>query len=89
VTSEGATQEALPLIAGILATETHAGTLALDDTAAAAEQFLYLVLSVPQRRALGFGKPMTTDEVERWASAVVDLFLNGCRVRAPARAKHA
>ena len=87
VTSEGATQEAIHLIADILAHEADAGTLTLSDPAVAAEQFLYLVLSVPQRRALGLGKPMTALELDRWASSVVDLFLNGCRARARAQAK--
>jgi TetR/AcrR family transcriptional regulator, mexJK operon transcriptional repressor len=81
VTSEGATQEAIALIAGLLLHETRAGRLKLDDTMLAAEQFLQLVLSVPQRRALGFGEPMTPPELERWSGAVVDLFLDGCRAR--------
>ena len=81
VTSEGATQEAIELIGGLLQHEIRAGRLALDDPLLAAEQFLQLVLSVPQRRALGLGKPMTPKELERWADAVVDLFLNGCRAR--------
>ena len=87
VTSEGATQEAIGLIADILVREARAGTLTLNDPAVAAEQFLYLVLSVPQRRALGLGKPMTAAELDRWGNAVVDLFLNGCRVRSPVRTK--
>ena len=89
VTSEGATQEGIRLIAGVLAPEVRAGTLALEDPAVAAEQFLYLVLSVPQRRALGLGKPMTAADLDRWANSVVDLFLNGCRVRPAARTKAA
>ena len=87
VTSEGATQEAIALIGGILAHEARAGTLAVADTSEAAEQFLYLVLSIPQRRALGLGKPMTAIELDQWAGTVVDLFLDGCRARPPARAK--
>lgn len=78
VTGEGATKEAIRLIAGLLARETRAGHLTLDDPAFAAEQFLQMVLSIPQRRALGLGKPMAPAELEQWASAVVDLFLNGC-----------
>jgi AcrR family transcriptional regulator len=89
VTNEGATREAIGLIANVLAHEARAGTLALDDPHVAAEQFLYLVLSVPQRRALGLGKPMTAADLDRWASSVVDLFLNGCRARPPARTKSA
>jgi AcrR family transcriptional regulator len=81
VTSEGATQEAIALIGGLLAQEARAGNLSLEDPAVAAEQFLYLVLTVPQRRALGLGRPMAAAELDRWASAVVDLFLNGCRAR--------
>jgi len=46
-----------------------------------AEQFLQMVLSVPQRRALGLGPPMTGAEQDRWARDTVDLFLDGCRVR--------
>ena len=79
VTSEGATQEAIALIGGVLSREARAGRLTLDDPMVAAEQFLHMVLSVPQRRALGLGKPMTPAELERWAARVVDLFLNGCR----------
>jgi AcrR family transcriptional regulator len=86
VTGEGATREAIALIAGFLAQQV--GTLSLDDPAAAAEQFFYLVLSVPQRRALGLGRPMTTAELERWPGDVVDLFLNGCRARPPVGARH-
>jgi AcrR family transcriptional regulator len=89
VTNEGATQEAIGLIAKLLAHEARAGTIALDDPDIAAEQFLYLVMSAPQRRALGLGKPMTAAELDRWASSVVDLFLNGCRPRSPTRANPA
>ena len=89
VTNEGATREAIALIANILAREARAGTLALEDPDVAAEQFLYLVMSAPQRRALGLGKPMTDAELDRWGSAAVDLFLNGCRPRASKRPKSA
>ena len=81
VTNEGATQEAIELIADVLAREAQAGTLALGDPALAAEQFLYLAMSVPQRRALGLGAPMTAVELDRWAESVVELFLEGCRAR--------
>ena len=81
VTTEGATQEAITLIAALLVHETRAGHLTLDDPEFAAEQFLQMVLSVPQRRGLGLGKPMTAAELDRWARSVVDLFLDGCRSR--------
>jgi hypothetical protein len=43
-----------------------------------AEQFLQLVVSVPQRRALGLGAAMSTAEQARWARDAVALFLGGC-----------
>jgi TetR/AcrR family transcriptional regulator, mexJK operon transcriptional repressor len=89
VTTEGATKEAITLIAGLLAHETRAGHLTLDDPLFAAEQFLQMVLSVPQRRAMGLGKPMTPAELDRWALGVVDLFLNGCRRRSPVKPRRA
>jgi AcrR family transcriptional regulator len=79
VATEGATKEAIALIGGLLAHATRAGHLALEDPMLAAEQFLQMVLGVPQRRALGIGTPMNTAELDRWARGVVDLFLNGCR----------
>ena len=81
VTTEGATREAITLIAGLLAREARAEHLTLYDPLFAAEQFLQMVLSVPQRRALGLGKPMTPAELDRWVRGVVDLFLNGVRSR--------
>jgi AcrR family transcriptional regulator len=52
----------------------------------AAEQFMALVLSVPQRRGLGLGSPLDIAEQEVWAKRAVDLFLDGLSVgdRAPA-----
>ena len=37
------------------------------------------VVVVPQRRALGFDRPMSEAELEAWADSSVRLFLNGCR----------
>jgi AcrR family transcriptional regulator len=68
-------------IAGLLAGEMLAGRLAPLDPAIAAEQFLHLVLTGPQRRALGLGPAMGAAALEVWAQAAVSLFLNGCRVR--------
>ncbi len=82
VTAEGATGKAIALIADLLARETRAGTLAVADPRFAAEQFLQMVMSVPQRRALGLGAPMTRAERERWARDTVDLFLGGVRSHA-------
>lgn len=76
---QGATQEAVRLIAGILDRELEAGRIALNDPTFAAEQFLYMVISIPQRRISGFGAPLARTELDDWTHKVVDLFLNGCR----------
>ena len=75
----GATEEAIRLIAGILEREVRARKLALDNPTFAAQQFLYMIIALPQRRAMGFGAPMTSAEIDAWARDVVNLFLNGCR----------
>ena len=36
-----------------------------------------MVVTLPQRRALGFGAPMTAAELDVWAHKVVILFLQG------------
>jgi TetR/AcrR family transcriptional regulator, mexJK operon transcriptional repressor len=79
VAREGATEEAIRLIAGVLERERRAGKLKLDNPVFAAQQFLYMVIAVPQRRAMGLGVPMTAAEADAWAQDVVNLFLNGCR----------
>lgn len=79
VTSQGASQEAVRLIADLLKREARAGRLAADNSTFAAQQFLHMVIAVPQRRAMGLGTPMTTAEVDVWPRDVVNLFLNGCR----------
>jgi TetR/AcrR family transcriptional regulator, mexJK operon transcriptional repressor len=79
VAKQGASEEAIRLIAGLLKREARAGNLTLDNSTFAAQQFLHMVVALPQRRALGLGMPMTTTEVNAWARDVVNLFLNGCR----------
>ena len=75
----GATDEAIRLIAGILEGEVRAKRLALANPTFAAQQFLYMIIALPQRRAMGFGAPMTPAEIDAWTRDVVNLFLNGCR----------
>jgi TetR/AcrR family transcriptional regulator, mexJK operon transcriptional repressor len=79
VTNQGASEEAIQLIAGVLKREARAGNLTLDNSTFAAQQFLHMVIALPQRRAMGLGTPMTSAEVDAWACDVVNLFLNGCR----------
>jgi TetR/AcrR family transcriptional regulator, mexJK operon transcriptional repressor len=79
VAREGGRAELVGQIAGMLERQARAGGLAIDRPTFAAEQFLQLVVSLPQRRALGLGEPMTEAELETWADDCVNLFLNGCR----------
>jgi AcrR family transcriptional regulator len=79
VNREGATDKAIRLIGGLLQREAGAGNLKLDDPKFAAEQFLYMVMAIPQRRATGMGEPLSSRELDAWARNVVNLFLNGCR----------
>jgi TetR/AcrR family transcriptional regulator, mexJK operon transcriptional repressor len=76
---EGTRAEAVGHIAALLERETGAGPRARF----AAEQFLNLVITAPQRRALGLGTPMSEAELEAWADQCVELLLNGCRGAAP------
>ena len=82
---EGATGEAIALIAGVLEHGVQAGRLGIDDTDFAARQFLQMVIVLPQRRAMGLGARMSQRELAAWPRKVVDLFLNGCRTTAPKR----
>ncbi|HUC61408.1 MAG TPA: TetR/AcrR family transcriptional regulator [Alphaproteobacteria bacterium] len=66
-------------IAAFLAREAAAGRMRLSDPAFAAEAFMVLVLTVPQRRAMGIGPALGPDELARWAERAVALFLDGCR----------
>jgi AcrR family transcriptional regulator len=79
VHSDGATREATTLIAGLLARELRESKLNAENRAFAAEQFIFMIVSLPQRRAMGYGTPMTAAELEGWADKTVALFLNGCR----------
>lgn len=79
VARQGASEEAIRLIAGVIEREARAGNLTLDNPTFAAQQFLHMVIALPQRRAMGLGMPMTSAEVDAWAYDVVNLFLNGCR----------
>ena len=84
VAQPGATDEAITLIASVLEGAIRAGSIALNDPIDpifAAQQFLHMVVAVPQRRTLGLGAPMSMNEIETWPRDVVELFLNGCRGR--------
>lgn len=77
VASDGSAREGIELIAALLARELPE-TLGEAERAFAAQQFIYMVVTLPQRRALGFGPPMSEAELESHADRVVRLFLGGC-----------
>jgi AcrR family transcriptional regulator len=79
VASDGSTREGIDLIGGLLAREL--GDAALSDAARAfaAQQFIFMVVTLPQRLAIGFGPPMSAAELDEWAERVVRLFLDGAR----------
>src|SRR6202051_309623 len=79
VHGDGTAREAITLIGGLLAREPRDSTLSAEKRAFAAEQFIFMVVTSPQRRAMGYGTPMTAAELDLWADKTVDLFLNGCR----------
>jgi TetR/AcrR family transcriptional regulator, mexJK operon transcriptional repressor len=78
VHNDGSAREATTLIGGLLAREPRDSTLSAEKRAFAAEQFIFMVVALPQRRAIGYGTPMTATELDVWADKTVDLFLNGC-----------
>ncbi|HTT02879.1 MAG TPA: TetR/AcrR family transcriptional regulator [Steroidobacteraceae bacterium] len=71
--------EAIALIANLLARELHDAHLTPELRTFAAQQFIHMVVALPQRRALMLGAPLSAKELERWADDVVRLFLEGCR----------
>jgi TetR/AcrR family transcriptional regulator, mexJK operon transcriptional repressor len=74
---EGARAEAISRIGALLQREAKAKGYKLDDPAFAAEQFIVLVISAPQRRAMGLGKPFSERELKEWPAKAVALFLKG------------
>jgi len=71
----GARDEAVTRIAALLQHATPAADAAR--TRFAAEQFLHMVIALPQRRALGLGPRMSAAELRAWAHGTVALFLDG------------
>ena len=81
VNRNAATEKGVALIASLLEREVRAGTIALDDPHFAATHFLQMVITIPQRVAMGLEKPMTETDLRQWPGKVVALFLDGCGTR--------
>ncbi|HST00304.1 MAG TPA: TetR/AcrR family transcriptional regulator [Usitatibacter sp.] len=84
VNRNAANEEAVSLISGLLEREVRAGNIALDDPQLAARHFLHMVMTIPQRAAMGLQKPMSEAELRDWPRSVASFFLQGCGFRAPA-----
>jgi AcrR family transcriptional regulator len=68
-------------IAGRLEPLVRSGELRGIDPRFAAEQFIFAVVTGPQRRALGLGTPLNAEEISAHAGNAVALFLDGARAR--------
>jgi TetR/AcrR family transcriptional repressor of mexJK operon len=79
VYEEGWAQQATALIGDLLARELQDAQLSVELRRFEAEQFLHMVVALPQRRIIGLGVPLTPGELDAWADGAVNLFLNGCR----------
>jgi AcrR family transcriptional regulator len=64
-------------IATLLNDAVTRGDLPPHDTAFAAEQFMAMLLTGPQRRSLGLGRPFDRNQIRLWRDSVVALFLYG------------
>lgn len=78
VNAHSATEEVHALVSSVLARAFDPQVLPVRAREFAAEQFLQLVVANPQRRAMGFGVPMSEAEIADWASDAATLFLRGC-----------
>jgi TetR/AcrR family transcriptional repressor of mexJK operon len=76
--NEAGASKGVERIAALLDRESQAGRLRIADSRFAAEQFVNMVVSGPQKRALGFGRPLAAEEIEAWVHRTVALFLDGC-----------
>ena len=78
VNRNSAAEEGVAMIASMLESGARAGRIVVPDPMFAARQFLYMVITVPQRSASGLGPPMSEAELRSWPRDVVRLFLEGC-----------
>jgi len=74
VAKAGGRQEAVALIGDLLLRHER---VAPSQAAFAAQQFLQMIVSLPQLRAIGLGAPMKPEELHAWVRGTVALFLEG------------
>ena len=77
VAKAGGRQEAESLVIGVLKSAKPAVKRSEADLHFAAQQFLQMVVTLPQSRALGMGPAMSTSELDEWISQTIRFFLKG------------
>lgn len=75
VARAGGRQEAVTLISQLLVRRGR--NVAAAAASFGAQQFLQMIVSLPQLRAIGLGTPMTPEELDAWVRGTVALFLGG------------
>ena len=78
VVQAGGREEGAALVVALLRRYPQTSVMAEDDAQFAAHQFLQMVVSLPQLRAMGLGKPLAPAAIEDWVRRTVTLFLDGC-----------
>ena len=73
----GGRQEAESLVIGILKSAPPKGKRSEGELQFAAHQFLQMVVTLPQSRALGMGAPMSELEQDEWITRTIRFFLKG------------
>jgi len=87
VAKAGGREEAVTLISGLLGRHHVNGAPGTRDLRFAAEQFLQMIVSTPQMRAMGLGQPVEPAEHKPWVHATVSLFLDGFHSTVPSGGK--
>ena len=75
----GGRQEAEQLIGDLLL--QHKPAVTVSDAQFAAQQFLQMVVSLPQLRAMGLGAALSDLDLEDWTRRTVRLFIQGWNMR--------
>jgi AcrR family transcriptional regulator len=79
VEGDAGNREAVTLIGNLLDRELPESKVSAEEREFAAAQFIFMIMTIPRRRAIGYGSPMTAAELDTWAGRVVRLFLDGYR----------
>jgi TetR/AcrR family transcriptional regulator, mexJK operon transcriptional repressor len=77
VAKSGGRQEAVAIISQLLLRHGRSAAITPEDAGFASQQFLQMIVSLPQLRQIGLGAPMTPEELEAWVRNSVAIFLDG------------